>query len=227
MKTTSKKGVWIALTILTLWTVSLLLLFQYPVSWVNPLTYLLVLWQAHLYTGVFITAHDAMHHTVSPNRRLNHAIGWLAATLFAFNNYRNLYHKHHLHHRFVATDEDPDYHDGSFWAWYLSFARQYISIWQILIMALTFNLLILVFPQENVLLYWAIPSILSTFQLFYFGTYLPHRQSPDNRHKSRSQRQNHWVAFLTCYFFGYHYEHHNSPATPWWRLHREKEREAL
>jgi beta-carotene ketolase (CrtW type) len=30
-------------------------------------------------------------------------------------------------------------------------------------------------------------------------------------------------AFVSCYFFGYHYEHHDSPATPWWLLWRVKD----
>lgn len=223
MKTSHWKGVLIALVVITLWSVSLVALLNYELSYRNPLTYFFILLQAHLYTGVFITAHDAMHHTVSPNKRLNHAIGWLCATLFAFNYYPTLYRKHHMHHRFVATEDDPDYHHGTFWVWYLSFARQYITLGQLILMGITFNLLILYFPQENVLLYWALPSIISTFQLFYFGTYLPHRDAPDNKHKSRSQSKNHWLAFLSCYFFGYHYEHHNAPATPWWRLYKVKE----
>jgi beta-carotene/zeaxanthin 4-ketolase len=27
----------------------------------------------------------------------------------------------------------------------------------------------------------------------------------------------------SCYFFGYHWEHHHSPATPWWELWKVKE----
>ena len=70
-----------------------------------------------------------------------------------------------------------------------------------------------------------LPGILATGQLFYFGTYLPHRgsHSKENKHKSRSQKLNHAWAFVTCYFFGYHYEHHASPATPWWKLYQKKE----
>jgi beta-carotene ketolase (CrtW type) len=29
---------------------------------------------------------------------------------------------------------------------------------------------------------------------------------------------------LSCYFFGYHYEHHESPQTPWWKLYQIKNR---
>lgn len=219
-------GVFIALLILLSWTVSLwLLLNYYTVSWWSPLTWLLVLLQTHLYTGLFITAHDAMHGAVSPNRSLNKAIGWVAAFLFAYNWYPRLHPRHHSHHRFVATDSDPDYHhSNNFFLWYFSFLRQYITIWQLLAMALTYNLLILLFPQQNVVLFWMVPSILATLQLFYFGTYLPHKgeHAPDNKHRSGSQQKNHLWAFLSCYFFGYHWEHHNYPGTPWWLLWKKK-----
>jgi beta-carotene ketolase (CrtW type) len=184
----------------------------------------LVLLQTHLYTGMFITAHDAMHGTVHPNRRVNAAIGWVAALLFAFNWYGRLLPRHHAHHRHVATPHDPDYHRGNagFWAWYLAFARQYITVWQVLAMAVTFNVLKLWLPWPPLVLFWILPSILSTFQLFYFGTYLPHRgtHAPDNPHQARSQRRNHLWAFISCYFFGYHYQHHDQPWVPWWRLWR-------
>jgi len=73
-------------------------------------------------------------------------------------------------------------------------------------------------------LFWIIPSVLATFQLFFFGTYLPHsgEHESDNRHKSSTQSKNHIWAFLSCYFFGYHYEHHEKPYVPWWQLYKEK-----
>lgn len=221
----NNKGVLIACMLLVLWTSCLAyLLCFYTLDYFSPLTWLLMLVQTHLYTGIFITAHDAMHGLVSPNRKVNEWIGRVCAGLFAFNFYDNLNRKHHLHHRFVATDQDPDYYNGSFWIWYYNFAKQYITLWQFLLMAVAFNVLSLIFPRENVILFWMVPSVIATFQLFYFGTYLPHRgeHAADNIHKSRSLPKNDLVAFVTCYFFGYHYEHHNSPGTPWWRLYKEK-----
>jgi beta-carotene ketolase (CrtW type) len=41
-------------------------------------------------------------------------------------------------------------------------------------------------------------------------------------YKARSQKRNHLGAFFCCYFFGYHYEHHAFPETPWWRLYKKK-----
>jgi beta-carotene ketolase (CrtW type) len=220
------KGLLIAWSIILLWAISLVFWIQFEISWTNPLTYLGILIQMHLYTGLFITAHDAMHGVVSSHKQINHATGWIAAILFSYNFYWKLFPKHHQHHRHVATDEDPDYHaSGNFLIWYLSFIRQYVSIWQILLMAVSFNILKLWLPTENLIVFWMLPAILSTLQLFYFGTYLPHRGESDNPHHSRSQAKNHVWAFLSCYFFGYHYEHHDSPGTPWWRLWREKEKQ--
>jgi beta-carotene ketolase (CrtW type) len=188
----------------------------------------LVLLQSHLYTGLFITAHDAMHGLVSRNKAVNKWIGRIAALLFAFNWYDRLLPRHHAHHRHVATGEDPDYHRGkaNFFAWYFSFARQYITVWQIVFMAITYNVLKLWFAYDLLVVFWILPTFIATFQLFYFGTFLPHKgeHGAHNPHKARSQRKNHLLAFLSCYFFGYHYEHHNTPWVPWWRLYREAER---
>jgi beta-carotene ketolase (CrtW type) len=218
------QGVIIALTIILSWALCLWVLLHLEVNCYSPFIYLAVLVQTHLYTGLFITAHDAMHGVVSRHRKLNKAIGVVAAGLFAFNSYNRLFPRHHEHHRFVATDRDPDYHGGNFLAWYYRFLKQYITWQQILLMALAYNLFKLAFPVENVVLFWIIPSVLATFQLFYFGTFLPHRgeHAADNRHKSSTQAKNHLWAFLSCYFFGYHYEHHEKPAVPWWQLYKEK-----
>ncbi len=222
----SNTGVYVALTIIILWFATLAFALQWQLEFDSPVTYLLILLLTHLYTGLFITAHDAMHGTVAKNLKLNHAIGHFTSLLFSFNFYRRLFPKHHEHHRYVATDKDPDYHGGNFFAWYLSFLKQYLNIWQILLMAISFNILKLFLPTENLVVFWMLPAVLSTLQLFYFGTYLPHRgeHKQDNIHKSNSQKLNHAWAFLSCYFFGYHYEHHASPGTPWWQLWKVKEK---
>jgi beta-carotene/zeaxanthin 4-ketolase len=222
-KSLDPKGTIIAVLIIVIWWGSLITLLGLDFSWSNPITYLGILLQTHLYTGLFITAHDAMHGVVSRKKNLNHTIGWIAAILFSYNFYWKLFPKHHEHHKFVATDKDPDYHSSHrFIPWYFSFITTYVSVLQILLMAVTFNTLKLFFPQENLIFFWMLPAVLSTFQLFYFGTYLPHMGKPGNRHHSSSQKTNHVWAFISCYFFGYHYEHHDSPNTPWWRLWRMK-----
>ena len=213
-------GVGVGLLIMGLWTALLAFNLTTPISWASPLTWALFLLQTHLYTGLFITSHDAMHGLVGPNRTINRMVGTACSWLFAFNWFPRLLAAHKLHHRHAGTENDPDYHKGSFWPWYWSFLTQYLSLWQFLAMAITFNIAKLVIPAENLILFWMAPAILSTFQLFYFGTYQPHKGEfeDEDPHKARSQAPNHLYAFITCYFFGYHHEHHAQPWQPWYKL---------
>jgi beta-carotene ketolase (CrtW type) len=211
-----------AAIIIGCWVASALCLMRWHFGWANPFVYVAILVQMHLYTGLFITAHDAMHGTVSSNKPLNNAVGYLSTFFYAAFWYQKLYGKHHQHHRHVHTDDDPDYHNGGFFSWYARFISNYLSIWQVVFMAIVFNVLKIWIPQPNLILFWVLPSLLSTLQLFYFGTYLPHKGEHGNKHQSRSQNKNHLWAFISCYFFGYHYEHHDSPATPWWLLWKLK-----
>lgn len=215
-------GTFIAFIVIGTWITSTVMLMQWQVNFANPLLYLFILVQMHLYTGLFITAHDAMHGTVSPNKTINNTAGYISTFLFAAFLYPKLYTKHHLHHSHVHTDHDPDYHHGNFVAWYIRFIRNYLSIWQVVFMAILFNVLKIWIPQANLILFWVVPSLLSTLQLFYFGTYKPHKGEHDNQYHSTTQSKNHVFAFLSCYFFGYHYEHHASPGTPWWKLWQMK-----
>lgn len=92
-------------------------------------------------------------------------------------------------------------------------------------MAAIFNILLIFFTELQLIIFWVIPSILATFQLFYFGTFLPHKLPHTENmepHNSRTLPRNHFWAFISCYFFGYHSEHHSSPETPWWRLYQVK-----
>jgi len=222
VKLNKHTGALIAFLLIALWAFSLGCLLRTDLALANPLIYLMVFVQMHLHTGLFITAHDAMHRAVSPSEKLNLLIGHLCTLLYAAFSFRKLFKKHHEHHRFVHSDLDPDYHKGNFISWYLQFMREYLSLVQILIMAVVFNILKLWYNEVNLLIFWVLPSLLSTLQLFYFGTWLPHHGEHDNLHQSRSQKPNHFSAFISCYFFGYHYEHHDSPGTPWWLLWTKK-----
>ena len=215
-------GVLIAIVVIAVWLSSLSLLLSWNFAWSNPLVYLMIFVQMHLYTGLFITAHDAMHGTISSNKTVNNFIGYLSVFLYAGFFYNRLYAKHHKHHSHVHTEEDPDFAPHGFWKWYLRFMLNYVTVIQLIIMAAAFNVLQIWFEQQNLLLFWVLPSLLSTFQLFYFGTYQPHKGDHENEYHSSTLQKNHVLAFFTCYFFGYHLEHHQKPATPWWQLYKTK-----
>lgn len=221
-------GTLIALIILGIWGGHLWYSLMFvEVSLTNPFLYLHILFQTWIFTGLFITAHDAMHGGVAANKQLNKTIGFLSAILYAGMWYPMLLRNHKLHHQFPGTEKDPDYNAQSqnFWKWWFRFMMKYLTVYQIVFMAVAFNVLKIWFTDLQLLILWVLPSILSTFQLFYFGTYLPHRLPHThemNPHNARSQKVNHLWAFLSCYFFGYHYQHHESPRTPWWKLYKTR-----
>lgn len=195
----------------------------------SPMFYIHMLLQTYLYTGLFITAHDAMHGTVSMNKALNKAAGVLALFLFAGMNYNKIIRSHWLHHKYPGEERDPDFntHSQSFFLWWGKFLLGYLTVIQLIIMAVAFNVLNIWVSQPRLFAFWIIPTFLSTLQLFYFGTYLPHKYphlEEMKPHNSRTQKMNHLWAMLSCYFFGYHNEHHESPGTPWWKLYKLKQR---
>lgn len=91
--------------IITLWCGAFVFLMRYPLVIQNPVWIVYVLLQMHLYTGLFITAHDAMHGTVSGNKKTNTAIGRLSLLLYAALPYNSILPKHHLHHKHVADPQ--------------------------------------------------------------------------------------------------------------------------
>ena len=222
-------GVLIALLIILAWGAHLFYLLVYLTVDPASITFWLhLLFQTWLFTGLFITAHDAMHNTVSRHRGLNNTIGFVATQLYAGLWYPQLLKQHRLHHQHPGTGDDPDYHVGNqnFFVWWFSFMKHYLTIGQIVIMAVLFNVGLLFFNELQLIVFWIVPAVLSTFQLFYFGTYRPHRLPHEDDmqpHNARTQKRNHLWALLSCYFFGYHSEHHDSPKTPWWQLYKMKD----
>jgi beta-carotene ketolase (CrtW type) len=222
-------GVVFAFSIIGLWGAHLVYSLNFvEVSLTNPWMYFHILVQAYLYTGLFITGHDAMHRTVSKRKWLNTTVGYVSVFLFAAMSYPRLIKNHWEHHKYPGSEKDPDFYTRSqnFFAWWFMFMVRYTTIWQLLIMAVAFNLLKLVVAQDALIVLWIVPAFLGTFQLFYFGTFVPHRRphtSAMGKHRARTLKKNHVVAMLTCYFFGYHYEHHDNPGIPWWRLYSVKD----
>lgn len=179
-----------------------------------------------LSTGVFITAHECMHGLVAPGSpRINRTIGRFATWTYAGLSYDTLNRAHHIHHAKPATEDDPDFHRGSpsLPRWYLDFMRQY-STWKqwAWMSALTVTFVVgLSLPIDRVVLFWALPLVASTLQLFVVGTWLPHRPGAylgDGPLRARTLDLHPVLSLLACFHFGYHYEHHARPDLPWWRL---------
>ena len=179
----------------------------------------LVLLQCWLSVGLFIVAHDCMHGALAPGRpALNRSIGRLALLLYAGFSFGRLSPKHFDHHRHAGTGADPDFdedHPDRFWPWYRRFIRQYLGLRELCVIAagVAVYLLLLGASLANLLLFWAAPAILSSLQLFLFGTYLPHRAGEEpfaDRHRARSNGFGPGLSLLTCFHFGYHHEHHRS-----------------
>ena len=212
-------GGWLALHLIDVfvlpWRVALAL---------APVTVPLQCW---LSVGLFIVAHDAMHGSLAPFRpALNRAVGRTVLMIYAGIWYDALVARHFAHHRAPGTEHDPDFAgDGHvpFLRWFGAFFAEYLTVGQVarLMAGTAVYLLLFHVPMERLLLFWAVPAILSAVQLFYFGTYLPHRaeeQSFDDRHRARSNDFSWLMSLLTCFHFGYHPEHHDDPSVPWWSL---------
>ena len=192
-----------------------------------PIGVAVMLLQTWLYVGLFIVAHDCMHGSLVPLRPAwNRCIGQLCLLLYAGFSFDFMNRKHHLHHRHAGTHDDPDFLDQTphaFWSWYLKFFWEYFSGREVIVIAgvVWAYLLLLGAPVLNIMTFLTVPAIVSSIQLFTFGTYLPHKPGTpafSDRHRTRSNDFPWLVSLLTCFHFGYHHEHHDVPGAPWWRL---------
>jgi beta-carotene ketolase (CrtW type) len=202
-------------------------LWFFPLDFTNPLLYFHIFLQAYLYTGLFITGHEAMHGNITKSKTVNDNFGRLSSFLFAGLSYNKLLANHYKHHNNPGETDDPDFYKDSqkFIVWWAVFLFRYTTILQLITMAVIFNVLKIWFNEASIFIFWVIPAFLGTMQLFYFGTYLPHKYPHVHSmkpHNARTQNKNHLWGMLSCYFFGYHFEHHDSPGTPWWKLYKLK-----
>lgn len=188
---------------------------------------ILVLVQAWLGTAMFIVAHDAIHASLAPGRPgLNASIGQLAVGLYAGFSYGKLARSHQRHHAKPGTRLDPDFHADApdrLVPWLTAFFLQHFGWAEFAkVTAVLVIYLMLGAKVPNLVVFWALPAALSALQLFYFGTFLPHRHTSEpfaDQHRARSQTQSAVMSLLTCLNFGAcHHEHHLRPDLPWWRL---------
>jgi beta-carotene/zeaxanthin 4-ketolase len=231
-------GLVVAIVIIALWIGSLVLVFSIDISQLMPLSIVpIVLGRTFVQTGLFIVAHDAIHGSVLPeNRRINQWFGQLTLALYALLPYQKLSRHHWQHHLHPGQVGDPDFHEGvrdNFCDWYLKFMQEYLDFRQKVILFFGMKAIFFSFylgfhvPIPNLFLFWVLPIVLSSIQLFYFGTYLPHRSTgkktalgsqSQNSHNATSSNYPIVWSFLTCYHFGYHWEHHEYPSLPWYHL---------
>ena len=203
-------------------------LFVFELSWASlPLALTMALVLCWLSVGLFIVSHDAMHGSLVPGSpRANAAIGTVLLFLYAGFSFESLRKAHFAHHRHAGTARDPDFdaeNPRAFWPWYATFLRRYFGLGSLIWVSCVVVTLWLALdvPVPQLLLLYALPAIASSLQLFYFGTYRPHRHADDafvDRHQARSDEFGTLASFLTCFHFGYHLEHHQYPQLPWWAL---------
>jgi beta-carotene/zeaxanthin 4-ketolase len=221
------------------WLASLLALLRLPLDhlpWWCAVP--AVLLRTQLHTGLFIIGHDAMHGTLGPGRpRLNDGVGRVALALYAALPYGRCRRNHQRHHRAPATAGDPDFAatpDAGAVRWYGQFMAGYLSAAQMAGLLGSWAGLVLAFHAANptahlnVLLFCTLPLLLSSLQLFIFGTYLPHRQQrePSRQAQPGSLDLPPWLSLLACFHFGYHHEHHTQPQLRWFELPAARARAA-
>lgn len=190
--------------------------------------------RTQLQTGLFIVGHDAMHQVLWPKRRYwNDRLGAVVLALYAALPYTFCQANHRRHHQFSATALDPDFPSepgGSAVSWYCQFMISYLSAEQMAALLMTWSAFVLIFRRitatsaVNVLVFCILPLLLSSFQLFVFGTYLPHRRQREEASNRLPDSLDFplWLSLLTCFHFGYHREHHENPRLAWFELPRAR-----
>ena len=227
------KSLLIALVIMGSWLLHLVNALSLDLSIRSPAGLVeAILIQTFLNTGLFITTHDAIHGLVYPgNRTVNDILGAFCSVAYAALPYGILLETHQLHHQAPMSSIDPDFcaiestgHSATFLRWYRYFIGQYWSGRQFLQLASIVGLFGVGFRISplNLVLLWGLPLLLSSLQLFYFGTYQPHRgakRKPGDAVCANKSLFRPWIlSLLACYHFSYHQEHHDYPDVPWWGL---------
>jgi beta-carotene/zeaxanthin 4-ketolase len=217
----------IALGIVALWLFSFVVGCSHPDFGYGLLP--IVLLRTLCQTGLFIVAHDTMHGAVFEQTDRNRWLGSFLLILYAGLDYDRCRAQHQAHHHQPGEVEDPDFHEGRWWSWVRRFALSYFDRRQTYQTLGSIGVGLLLFwlglgwPIGNLILIWLLPMLLSAGQLFWFGTYLPHRVpigGHTNRHRAQSLDLGTIGSFLACYHLGYHWEHHEYPQVPWYQLPR-------
>ena len=222
-------GLVLAMSIAGSWlSIHFYAMFVLELSWEAwPQVLLMAALQCWLSVGVFIVCHDAMHGSLAPGwKRTNSAIGAVLLFLYAGFAWQKIRDAHFAHHKHTGQDGDPDFdtaHPTQFWAWYGTFFKRYFGWQSLLYVNTVVGIYLFVFdiPFMQIFLLYGAPALLSSLQLFYFGTYRPHRHGEGafaDGHNARSDNFSTLASLASCFHFGYHLEHHRRPDVPWWAL---------
>ena len=170
-----------------------------------------LIWQ---YVGLFIISHD-LHHAENPNTYDN-ILGRLSLLLYGGFILEDFSKNHENHHKYPGIQsKDPDFDINNPIIWYLKFMSRYINLNQIATEMVVFLILKSNdINYENILLFWFIPCIYASIQLFTYGTFLVHRKNKIIVNSNLPK----FLNTFTCYNFGYHKEHHSNPKIPWYEL---------
>ncbi|MGD1920101.1 MAG: fatty acid desaturase, partial [Pleurocapsa sp.] len=149
-----------------LWIVSLVWLLSLNLTSISIfLIDLAILARTFFQTGLFITTHEAIHQNICRNNKINCGIGQITSFLYALLPYQVLAKNHQLHHKYPATEKDPDFNSlgsNNFWFWYKSFMQKYQQGKQawILLFGMTiifWSLVLLHISILNIFLFWVMP----------------------------------------------------------------------
>ena len=232
LKGSTLRGLQLGALIGISWLVTLVIGVRLDLDQLHPLVITAwVLVRSFLHTGLFIVAHDAMHNSLVPGHAgINQRIGRVCLWLYAGLNYDACKRNHTRHHQMPESEADPDFcptNNRSVLAWLVRFLRNYLNPAQLSRLILVLTMLLLAAqphqtqPFVTVSVTFLLPLLISTAQLFFVGTYLPHRkehQQTGNEVSIKSLNLHPFASLLACYHFGYHREHHNHPRTPWFLL---------
>lgn len=197
--------------------------------------------------GISLFTHEAVHGTLSRNRRLNAILGAICAwpVLQNYSAYRVLHLRHHEH---LGHEGDPDhYNNYTRWTWLvftmhwgrliigypvyivsiplLAFRqgnardRFWISIEVLCVIALVTAALLLSIPKSVLIIAWLIPMIVinTLVNIRGMSQHTLLEHYDDDIRGTRSILTRPIVAFFMCNE-NYHLEHHLYPGVPWYNL---------
>ena len=226
------QGLLLGCLIGTTWIATLIIGLRLDFDHLNSIVVpVMILVRSYVHTGLFIVAHDAMHNSLIPDKqRLNHLVGKVCLWCYAGLDYDYCRTMHRKHHLSPESENDPDYFPAEkqeLTAWFIHFLSKYLNQAQLFRLFILLTVLVTLTPIEqdgrlkSIFLFYIVPLIISTAQLFFVGTYLPHRNEQRELGEGpaiKSLNLHPIASILACYHFGYHREHHSNPHVPWFRL---------